>query len=374
MSNTIEVNEEQAINITIEHGYEGNEFETAAWKQRGYLKNNGTLKALIKKLNTIFNKVEIDGSGKKRTYILIDKKETPTEIKHNYKGTLPTDEDEIMKEYIFSRLCVIENEVSNSYIGWSEFFGFFNIEKSYANEMIECIKDLHMGFPTIYNPKEVVDKFFQAIITRNKDVINNSFKRLQKEKRIKVEEIYNFKRVDGDYEQVEQEEYQDAQEHLKEFLETKDVTYYQYSQSIASIHLSKKMKRVLKEVKKELEEHFDIDYFFKTFKVTVLDKTQKQEITNEEFEEAYFQQFIKLTHDRQNREKYMTSISFWQRFYLLNTLTLLNYFEVYDVDEMLADAKKKQGEQTDDYYLDYAIYLSEQKENEKIRRNTFGSI
>lgn len=43
----IEVTEEQAINITIEHGYDGKEFETSTWKQRGCLKPNGTMKKLI---------------------------------------------------------------------------------------------------------------------------------------------------------------------------------------------------------------------------------------------------------------------------------------------------------------------------------------
>jgi hypothetical protein len=45
--------------------------------------------------------------------------------------------------------------------------------------MVNEIKDLHRGFPIIYNPKEVVSKFIQTVNKRNKDVIEKSFQRLE---------------------------------------------------------------------------------------------------------------------------------------------------------------------------------------------------
>jgi hypothetical protein len=106
MENTF--TEEQAIQITIDNRYDGSEFETSSWKQRGCLKPNRTLEVLISKLNTIYNHVEVEGKGKKRKYILTDKKEVVEGRKLNYKGSVPTSEDEIMKEYIYSTHYIIK--------------------------------------------------------------------------------------------------------------------------------------------------------------------------------------------------------------------------------------------------------------------------
>ncbi|MDE3838642.1 hypothetical protein C0966_04465 [Bacillus methanolicus] len=366
--------EEEAIKITIEHGYDGAEFQTSVWKQRGCLKNNGTLKALISKLETIYNNVEMIGNGKKRQYILSDKKDKVTERTFNYKGSVATVKDEIMKEYIFNQLTKFNHELKQSYKGWARVLGFCDPDSLSAEEMIETIKELHSGFPVLYNPKEVVSIFIQTLDIRNKDVIEKSFQRLQKEERINVKEVYIFKTIEGEYEEVWLETYQDAEESLRDFLESKDVSYYAYIQSVSSFHKSNKMKEIIKEVEEYLSEQFGIKYFFKSFRVKVLDPTIKKEVTKDEFNQAYFQRLIKLSQNRQNKVDYKQSPIFWKRFYLLNTLTLLDYMNVSGIDELLKEEKKKYSTKTDEYSIDYSIYLFELKEEREKRRHTFGNI
>lgn len=112
------VNEEEAINITIQHGYDGSEFETMAWKRRGCLIPDRTLEGLISKLLTIYSGVKFEGKGKKRTYILKDKKVEVSERKFNYKGTVRDYEPLKVEEKHFNSngvyIITLENKI---YIG-----------------------------------------------------------------------------------------------------------------------------------------------------------------------------------------------------------------------------------------------------------------
>lgn len=372
MNSIIEVNEEEAISITIQNGFDGLEFETSTWKQRGCLKPNGTLKKLISKLETIYNHVQVTGNGKKRKYILKDKKETVTERIFNYKGSVPTDKDEIMKEYIFNKLVNFENEYTQSYKGWAKIFDFPDMESYPVEKMINEIKTLHYGFPKIYNPKEVVSEFTKTISTRNKDVIENSFKHLQKENRIKVTTIYNVHTIDGEYEEVDETEYNEIQDDIKQYVESFGITYYTYTQSVISINKSKKLKSIIRKVNNYQKENYGIKNLFKTFRVKVLNvNTVQKEINKEEFIDAYYKRLIQLTINRQNKDTYKNSLQFWKRFYLLNTLTLLEYLNVHQVDELLEEEKKHQFEKTSKFDSDWTIH--EMQKNDK-QRYTFGSI
>lgn len=85
----------------MQHGYEGEEFETAKWKKNGSLDpTSGTFQKLVSKLETIYDNVQWGGKGKKRRYTLAEKKDEVTKREMKYKGTVPKDEDILMQEYI----------------------------------------------------------------------------------------------------------------------------------------------------------------------------------------------------------------------------------------------------------------------------------
>jgi hypothetical protein len=363
--------EEQAINITIKHGYNGEEFQTSVWKNRKCLKPNRTLEALISKLQTIYNNVEVEGKGKKRKYILTDKKDQVTEREYNYKGTVPTIEDDIMKEYIFNKLLKF-NGYNHSYKGWALLLEFPDTEQMKTEELIKVIKEIHFEYQ--YHAKEVISRFLQNINIRNKDIIEKSFQRLAKENRINVSESYIFKTVKNEFEEVDQIIYEEAQQGLKQFLESKEINLYIYNQSLTSLYRTDKMKRIIKEAKEYLVDHFGIEYFFKSMKVVILDQPTKEVITNEKFNEAYYNKFVKLAKDRQDRKDYNNSLSFWRRFYLLNTLSLLEYIGINNFNDILQEEKKNKSDKLEAYSIDMLIYYDEQQKEKEKRRNTFGKI
>lgn len=362
--------EEQAINITIEHGYDGAELKTSVWQQRGCLKPNRTLEALKSKLETIYNIVTIEGTGKKRKYILSDKKEAVSDRKFNYKGTLPTEEDEIMKEYIFSKLLMLNGRVF-SYNGWAEVLGFIDTRTFDTDKMINKIKSYHLGFPMIYNPKEALSIFIQTLNVRNKDIVQKSFERLIKENRIDVIETYNVKNSDSEFEQINQDEYEYIITRTKEFLESEGFTYYSYTQSLSSFYKTKSMKIIIEKVEDMLLDEFDIYFPFKSFQVLVKNRNSAiiHNISENDLSKAYFKRLIKLTNDRQNKSEYKESTQFWKRFYEYNTLLLLVYLNVIEADDRLNELKKVYRSMVNQFYTDYSNkVLLEGLE----RRNSFG--
>jgi hypothetical protein len=366
--------EEEAINLTIENGYIGEEFDTEAWNTRGCLKSNGTYKKFISKLETIFNHVEITGKGQSRTYILKGKKDKVTERKLNYKGRLPTDQDEIMKEYIFNQILKGKNGTNFSHSIWAKELGFINPDQLNIKGMIESIKFIHHGMNLKYNSKEIVNKFILELKNRNKNIIDNSFKRLGKEGRIVVTPTYLFKTIEDEMIEVTEEQYSEAQSIRNECLEGLDIKPYFYSQALSGFHNTKKMKAAIEEVNECLEKQLEIKYFFKSYKVVIVDSTIHKEITEEEFNHAYYQRLIKLIQDRQFKDNHQESMSIQRRFLLLNSLILLDYIGIKEFEIMLKKEKKMKSEKMEKYYDDqFDLLIKESEEREK-RRTTFGGI
>jgi hypothetical protein len=362
--------EEEAINITLENGYDGSELNTSTWINRGCLKPNRSLDALISKLETIYNHVEVIGKGKKRQYILRNKKNIVTERQLNYKGSLPTEQDEIMKEYIFNKLIKL-NRHSNSYKGWSEILKFPSVDLNLFNQYEKTIKELHAGFPTVYNPKDVISKFYQSILMRNKDIIERSFQRLQKENIIIVTEIYNIYTNDNTYDEIDKDEFEYIQAAQKEFLEQKGSSLYIYTQSLTNLNKSKDNLKLIREVEEFLIDNFNVRYMFKSFKVVVLDYTQIKLVTIEEFYTAYYERYIKLSEERQAKETYNNTVYFWRKFYLLNTLTLLDYIGIEGLSDQIKKEKISYYERKEEYSIDWTIHQFEMQKQRQEELNKF---
>jgi hypothetical protein len=351
--------EEEAINITIQHGYTGSEFNTSYWKNKGRLSKNRTLGGLIQKLETIYHNVEVKGKGKKRLYILTDKKVKMTERKYNYKGKVRTENDEIMKEYIFKILTEKGPGNPKAYNKWGKEFNLLQINSSKYEQLIKALKDLHAG--SLFNPKEVLSEFLKAINNYNYSIIKSSFYHLEKEERISQEIIYYVKTIDGHHNEVGKDEYDMITAFIKDLVESQGIDYIHYINSYRSYHKNNNIKSFLEEVKRQLNEHFKIEYAYERIKVVVKDNKENRVITRDEFNQAFFQKFIKLSMNRQNRVEYKTSESFWKSFYLMNTLVLLSIVlqdmvTVEGLEELkYEEMKKKSAEGFLDYVGDFEL-------------------
>lgn len=325
----ITVNEEQAIQITIDHGFEGNEFKTKIWQQRGCLSTDRTLDALIDKLKTIYHDVQVRGKGKKRKYILSNKKKQQTERQFNYKGTVLSNEDKLIDDYIFSQLVKLKTHDDMTFSAWIDKLKLHEVLNDTNIElMAKKIRDVYAGFPTIYNSYDIVNKFIQTIETRNKNIVKNAFRRLEKQNKIKV--IEQHKAYTGKYETITAEEYEKINSGLRAFLKKNNIDYFYYYKANTSAIKNDRQLETIRLVNDYLYSNFKVMYIFKTFKVKILDNTIKRDITYQDFATAYIDSLLTLTINRANRRKYKESVNIWQRYYLINTLILLKL--LIDVD------------------------------------------
>ncbi|MEH7887004.1 hypothetical protein V7654_22130 [Bacillus sp. JJ1609] len=346
--------EEEAINITMEHGYDGSEFETAVWKDRGCLHPNRTMEALIHKLETIFHNVKVEGKGKKRKYNLKGKKDEMTERQYNYKGTVPTVEEETMKEYFFNILVKDGPGNNRPYSAWIREFDLFQPNSFSNDELMEEIKELHRG--VLVNPKEIVSEFSKAINNYNKSLIDNSFRRLEKEGIVTRSISYIFRNIDGNYEEVDEERYAEAANFKKELVETFGIKYTQYIQAYFSFgHRSERLEGIIKEVDKQMEKEFGIKYMYQAIGVSLIYEKVIKEVSKEEFDQAYFKKFIKLAKNRQQSKKYQENKSHWRRTYLMNTLKILSIIlkDKLEIDVLEELLRKERKRQSDDEFWDY---------------------
>ncbi|PLT32527.1 hypothetical protein [Bacillus sp. V5-8f] len=347
--------EEEAINITIHHGYDGSEFKTAVWKSRGCLNPTRTMDALVSKLETIYHNVKVEGRGKKRRYILTDEKDELTEREFNYKGTVPTKDDETIKEYFFNHLVLNGAGDSKSYRKWGEEFKLLQPQPLADKLYIEEIKKLHFG--QLHNPKEVVSEFLNDFRNRNKQLVHNSFNRLQTEGRINIFSVYIFKTIDGKHEEVNEYDYDKAKAFKKNLVESMGVDYRHYILSYHSKHRNNHMENIIRVVDEQMAKEFYISYMYERIGVIIEDNKIEREVPREEFEQAYFQKFIKLSKDRQNKVGFNNTDSFWKKFYLMHTLKLLSVIlkdniKVDGLEELLREemARISQNE-----FFDYGV-------------------
>lgn len=332
--------EEEAIRITIENGYNGSEFKTQIWKDRGSLIPNRSLEGLIKKLETIYEDVVVRGKGKKREYMLRNKKEKVSEIVRNYKGTLPTRDDETVQEYILNCLSAFNNKRSNSYNKWAAEFKFPSFRLESIQELENEVKDFNMG--NYFNSKEVVSEFLNALRRHTTALVKYSFNRLEKYGNIRQSSVYVLVKTDGTHEIVSKEEYDEVNNYRKEFIESLGVNYQQYILSYQSYHKTRKMQDIVSEVNFELANVYGVNFIYEMKEVEVTQRVSTSSVSKEEFEKAYFQKFLKLAKDRQSKKSYQETNSYWKKNYLFNTVNILSFLLKGNLDiEELENLKKE---------------------------------
>ncbi|WP_391116012.1 hypothetical protein [Psychrobacillus sp. L3] len=345
----MEYNELDVIKITVEHGFNGSEFKTKAWIDRGCLKPDRTHDALIEKLKTIYNVVGVVGKGKKRRYILDDKKEVQTQRDYNYKGTQLTEHDSIMREYIFYQLIKLSTS-SFSFKGWADKLQLPNLISETAKiNYVKGIKDFYVTKDEgIFNAHEIVLECISSVDSRNISVIRNSFRLLEKEKRLKVDEVFisSFKNYANKIikESITEEKYNLIIEYIRSILSDYELTYYEYIKYLHNNTGSEKIAKVAELITLHLQNVYDVDRVYKSYKVTVIDTTILKNVTEEQFNIAYFSRLIKLSRDKQNRKQYIGSQTFWRRFYYLSMLLILksSSYQIENIEQLFDEEYKSE--------------------------------
>ena len=328
--------EREAIELLMEHGYsDGSEFETSIWKSRKCLKeNHATHVAVLRKLACICEEVSYEGKGQKRKYFLIGLREEFIADEGGNNGRRPTDYDLLIDEYVFNQLVSNSNSFPRSYRGWAKTLKLPSVFGLHVDKTYEILRSLHADTSDSYNASEIIDEFIGTMSKRNSDIIEKAFNRLQKANRVKVTKVYNFLGTDGKYKIVTFEEYREVEEEFKSFLEETEITMFQYNKMKDKKFKNEYVSEIINNAKKILA-LWDVDFYFISFSVDVLDSTVKTNVSYKDCINAYYCRLIELTEQRQERYERVEKTYFTKKYYLLNTLAMLKFIGIEGLDEKI---------------------------------------
>lgn len=380
----MELTEREVIELTIKWGFDGEEFETSKWKDRGCLQLDRTQKKLIKKLETRFHKVEVTGKGKKRKYILSNPKASPTEIsdgRRNNKG-ISADENLIMDEFIFNRLVSVASDkaVTMTTRKWINLIGLFVIDN---NDLMAFGNELKEVYGNEIKIKAMMKLTLQKVDNRIFNVFDGAIKRLEKQGKIKCKIEYRAKLID-EIVQLEQdgfggnvksittlsdkqiEKIQQAEEiKLKEF----GFSFDEYMMARTRKQFAKKeVVEILPKMDNFLEDEFFIKRYYKAIKIKILDLSVTGAVSHDEAYRAFIDRFVHLAKKQQAKDKHKNAITYNMRFYYFNILLFLRIKGakwLTDEINMLRFTLKAEIEKI---RVDYASDLIKQKQEFEIKK------
>lgn len=335
--------EREAIELLMLYSYsDGSEFETTMWKSGGSLKGgHDSHKAVIRKLNCLFDDVRIEGKGSKRKYFLNGLKDQPLKDTGGNIGRRITSEGYLMDEYVFNQLLNTTNlGMPRTHKTWVRDLELTHRIGYGAKPMYTMLYELHKDTRDSFQTSKIRNEFINAIEARNIDVVEGAFERLEKAGRIKVDLECNVKRLNGNYETVTPEEYQQISDSFNEFLSFYDTTLFRYTNLKKKLEPSTVEQELLTEAREFLGLD-NIDFFFKSYYVKIINTTVHQAVTREEYDTAYFDRFITLTRHRQNDYTKKDSDFFWQKYYKLNTFAILKQMGIKGLDEEIEEELNK---------------------------------
>lgn len=289
--------EEELINLTIEYGYDGSEFNTKAWIKNKSLKNDGTMKKLMSKASTFCDIALLKNQkgevlkGKKRKYVITNQKEVATKRQFNYGNQIELEEEnEIIKEYFMNSLINNDKEPQTT-ARWAASMG---INFSLIGRYIEIDK-LFKGMYSNRERQNVFDSLENRFKDRNKESAELAIRQLEKEKRIKTDWIYYSIKSNGEFFQIDENLYEFYVNQIRNQCHLQDINYSIYIRAKKNQHLmNEEMKDKIDCIDKYLLDVYDLQRVFLATSILVVDNNIKQEITREQLTNAYFSKMLKL--------------------------------------------------------------------------------
>lgn len=325
------ITEKELIELTVKFGYSGSELNNPHFLEKGYLKQNGTYDSFIKKVESIcesWNRLK-KKKGQPVMYEITNLYEKANPIPSNRinNGKKLTEADLLIKDYIHFALCVneINDGKAHSLNHWAELFGLTTRDE--LNELVDT-----NAFTDLYWKNEVakvVSTFKSTITRRNRDVVSNSFRYLEKQNKIKKSEVSFFIHLDDSISSPSPQEFDDVNFAIDKILASNNVTRNDYYYN----HLKQNVIRARAEVKNMLEEK-GLKNLFIGYKIEVNELIHEEQwVDMQQFLKAFSDRLIQLTLERENNPAYQVNYV-EKRFYIFNTLFLLRELG-YQVEEGL---------------------------------------
>lgn len=322
--------EQEVIEYTITKGFDGEEFDTQAWKERGCLRTDGTYKKLINKLECCFEIVVVEGKGKKKDYILSNPKVKMTPLKDNRKGRLMPRKDEnvVLTNYVHTKLLSLQregklNRTTYKKLGERLFYGESNknvLKGSVRFTFTDFLQDKKI--PSVWS---YTDWYFE---TRARKEIELALDQLQKQNKIVVEKFWigNFNQehaIESNISYLKKlstEEIKQVEQTISEIVEANDFTYAEYKKQLALAYQSKKLLETQQEVQQHLKWSFGLNYMYEAISIRLIEVEPSKVVKYREAQDTFLRKTLGLVKEKKDSLKYRNAKRKSEKFYYLCVL------------------------------------------------------
>lgn len=378
------MNDLEAVEYCIDMGIEEAKGLLETYKSADRFTNMKSVQALQKLLATIHFDVELainpktnkPFGGQKRKHLVGELRVDRVKKEDGREGNSrkPTADDFILDEYVFNKLVKLNggDRPLKNWVQEVELYNLYNVDKEAMKLLIENVHSEGIAF---FNAANVVNKFSDTINKRNMSIVQSAINRLSKDNKIQSTIHFVFKGLDNDYSYVSEELYNEVKSEVKEIVEEFGLNYNSYvSQKINSQYRNAEYFECQKIVDKHLADNHEIQYFYKTIEIKILDKSLVREVTRSEMLEAYFNRLISLTLQKQKRKDYQDTRFVEKEFYRLNTFVLLDFIGVEVSQDVISEDKLTIKERSEQVYSNNSSYhtaISERERAEAIKNSAF---
>lgn len=269
--------------------------------KRNKLDARASYEALMKDVLTTHESIELGKNekgeiltGQNRIYIVGELRKVKVDREYNYVGTqVAKDQDVIIKEYVFNRLCTIlkRNKGIHSITEWTNLIGVYDTLELNLNDITQMFNDYYF----IGESKRVAASIVSRMNDRNKESIELAFNQLDRENRIHKKDVY-FSTNNKKATVITLEEYETYKTFIREQVQKLGMEYKSYVWLRRNSNKATDTQiKVIAEVKKKLLSTHGIDGTFKAYEIEVTNRKKHLDVSKEMMIQAYFEKLVALT-------------------------------------------------------------------------------
>lgn len=334
--------EKEAILFCIEKKIHKSESRMKTYLRLGKLDGKSSINSLTKDMLLFYKNVYLgqDENGKAlkgtdRTYVCEGLRDVPLEKTTKHVGTqVSPEQDSILMEYVFNKL--LENETTKGYTHktWSDILEIHNTDDIIYKDLVKIFQEYY----SINESRKVT----RGLINRLDDVrgliIEGSFNKLVKAKRITQNEAYFTKKKDKQGSrsiatEVSKETFMSIQDRMRELAEENGITYKQYvGYNRSTENTSSSMNKIATIIRNTISDEFHVDGIFIGYRIRITKRKKQSNVSKEMMKQAYFEKLVALTernlknqNSDKEKNKYIQTGYVEKEFAAFNVFLLIHY-------------------------------------------------
>lgn len=358
--NYYKINETEAIILTITLGEDGSEFEKKCWKERGCLRGN-YFNSFEKKLKCYFDKVIVEGKGKKRVYTLLGLLPEPIAKIDNRKGRVLKEMPQLMP-FVLKKLDEIAGEevletTLNQLCKKVDFIPYANnLKRDFYIEIYSLLKDTSIPTDKIKSIAQLLWETFESNLTTT---LKNTLEALKSEGYILIQEVYKARDVnDEDFYTMTDKQVEKLIRLEQSIVKANKLYYGKYKSYYALPKVPDKIIRLRKVVSSEVKKQLNIEKYYKALQIMIIDSDlAKDSLSDGEISKICLNRFSRLVTDKVKKQTYVSGLSYAKKFHYMALLCFMKTMNPEDsYDKLIEDELRlidKKVIEIKEYYRDY---------------------